>query len=219
VTSCWRPCRASWRSSAILYDMSRSSPGTTGGTREGPPVPVTSRSDRASSPQLVSLRSRMRAGGRLTCPAYAVDLVRLPVSIMHPVRLARHTKPTDSGARLLGMTRRLCLSRGRRSRLSKLRHGWCGSGDSGQHDGHIGQWVHDITFLPLLTAARNRLRPRSLGSAVRFFYSVREFDLLTITVAAVRYLATIVSTMNRLMKATSEPAKGGITWSLSSHCR
>ena len=28
VISCWRPCRASWRSSAIFYDISRSSLGT-----------------------------------------------------------------------------------------------------------------------------------------------------------------------------------------------
>ena len=116
-------------------------PGPTGGTREGPRSLSHPARIGVSSSQLAGLRGRMRAGGRLTCTGHAVDLVRLPVSIMHPVRLARHAKPTDSGARLLGMT---------------------------------------------------RLRPRSLGSAVRFFYSEREFDLLTITVAIVRYLATIV---------------------------
>jgi hypothetical protein len=213
VISCWRACRASWRSSASFYDMARSSPGPTGGTREGPRSLSHPARIGVPSSQLAGLRSRMRAGGRLTCTGHAVDLVRLPVSIIHPVGLALHAKPTDS------ITRRLCLYRGRRSRLSKLRHGRCCSGDSGQHDGHTGQSFHNITFIPLLTAARNRLRPRSLRPPVTFFYSVRKFGLLTIIVAAVRYPTTIVSTMNRLMKVTSEPATGGLTSSLSSHCR
>jgi hypothetical protein len=213
VISCWRACRASWRSSASFYDMARSSPGPTGGTREGPRSLSHPAWIGVSSSQLAGLRSRMRAGGRLTCTGHAVDLVRLPVSIIHPVGLALHAKPTDS------ITRRLCLYRGRRSRLSKLRHGRCCSGDSGQHDGHTGQSFHNITFIPLLTAARTRLRPRSLRSPVRFFIPCANSVLLAIIVAAVRYPTTIVSTMNRLMKATREPAKGGITSSLSSHCR
>jgi hypothetical protein len=35
----------------------------------------------------------MRAGGRLTCTGHAVDLVRLPVPVIHPVGLALHAKP------------------------------------------------------------------------------------------------------------------------------
>ena len=98
-----------------------------------------------------SLRSRMRAGGSLACSGHPVDLVRLPVCIIHPARLASHVhRRAAHGPQFLGIKRRLCLDGARRirgSRLNNLRHGRCCTGDAGQHDGRIGQSFHHITFI------------------------------------------------------------------------
>ena len=45
----------------------------------------------------------MRAGGSLACPGHPEDLVRLPVSIIDPVRLARRASPAAHRCHLLGV--------------------------------------------------------------------------------------------------------------------
>ena len=52
----------------------------------------------------------MRAGGSLACPGHPEDLVRLPVSIIDPVRLARRASPAAHRCHLLGVEPRLCLA-------------------------------------------------------------------------------------------------------------